>query len=160
TIDQAETNPSLEPFDIHLLQVLFLIRYVEEMRGNVDNLVTLCLDQIDADRLALKKKIEESLARLEKETLISRSGENYLFLTNEERDINKEIKAVELLGGEEEKPLGEIIFDHVLRPKRKPRSAENKMDFYLTRRCDQYPIGNQKDGALLVSVITPLAEDY
>ena len=30
TIDQAETNPSLGPFDIHLLQVLFRIRYVDE----------------------------------------------------------------------------------------------------------------------------------
>ena len=95
TIDQAETNPSLEPFDIQLLQVLFLIRYVEEMKGNVDNLVTLCLEQIDADRLALRRRIEESLGRLEKETLISRNGDDYFFLTNEERDINKEIKAVE-----------------------------------------------------------------
>jgi len=25
---------------------------VDEMKGNVDNLVTLCLDQIDGDRLA------------------------------------------------------------------------------------------------------------
>ena len=33
TIDQAETNPSLEPFDVRLLQVLFLIRYVDEMKG-------------------------------------------------------------------------------------------------------------------------------
>ena len=47
TIDQAGTNTSLEPFDIHLLQVLFLIRYVEEIKGNVDNLVTLCIDRID-----------------------------------------------------------------------------------------------------------------
>ena len=88
--------PSLEPFDIQLLQVLFLIRYVDEMKGNVDNLVTLCLDEIDADRLALRRKIEESLQRLEKETLISRSGDIYFFLTNEERDINREIKNVEL----------------------------------------------------------------
>ena len=94
TIDQAETNASLEPFDIKLLQVLFLIRYVEEIKGNVNNLVTLCIDEIDADRLALRRKIEESLQRLEKETLISRSGENYFFLTNEERDINREIKLV------------------------------------------------------------------
>src|SRR5262245_14380649 len=104
TIDQAETNTSLEqPLDNNLLQVLFLIRYVDEIKGNVDNLVTLCLDQIDADRLALRRKIEDSLARLEKETLISRSGDNYFFLTNEERDINKEIKAVDLLAGEEAK---------------------------------------------------------
>ena len=61
TIDQAESNPGLQPFDIQLLQVLFLIRYVDEIKGNVDNLVTLCLDQIDGDRLSLRRRIEESL---------------------------------------------------------------------------------------------------
>jgi hypothetical protein len=76
------------------------------MKGNVDNLVTLCLDQIDGDRLALRRRIEASLGRLEKETLISRSGDNYFFLTNEERDINKEIKQVDLSSGEEAKAPG------------------------------------------------------
>lgn len=160
TIDQAETNPSLEPFDIQLLQVLFLIRYVDEMKGNVDNLVTLCLDQIDGDRLALRRRIEESLGRLEKETLISRSGDNYFFLTNEERDINKEIKQVDLSSGEEAKLQGEIIFEDVLKGRRKHEFSGNKMLFEFNRRCDGFPIGNQKDGALLVSVITPLADDY
>ena len=126
TIDQAETNPSLEPFDIQLLQVLFLIRYVDEMKGNVDNLVTLCLDQIDGDRLALRHRIEESLGRLEKETLISRSGDNYFFLTNEERDINKEIKQVDLSSGEEAKLQGEIIFEDVLKEQRKHRYSSQQ----------------------------------
>ncbi len=160
TIDQAETNPSLEPFDIQLLQVLFLIRYVDEMKGNVDNLVTLCLDQIDGDRLSLRRRIEESLGRLEKETLISRSGDNYFFLTNEERDINKEIKQVDLSSGEEAKLQGEIIFDDVLKGQRKHKFSGNSMLFDFNRRCDGFPIGNQKDGALLISVITPLADDY
>jgi hypothetical protein len=160
TIDQAETNPSLEPFDIQLLQVLFLIRYVDEMKGNVDNLVTLCLDQIDGDRLALRRRIEESLGRLEKETLISRSGDNYFFLTNEERDINKEIKQVDLSSGEEAKLQGELIFEDVLKGRRKHEYSGNKMLFDFNRRCDQFPVGNQKDGALIVSVITPLADDY
>jgi hypothetical protein len=160
TIDQAETNPSLEPFDIRLLQVLFLIKYVDEMKGNVDNLVTLCLDQIDGDRLALRRRIEECLGRLEKETLISRNGENYFFLTNEERDINKEIKQVDLSSGEEAKLQGEILFEDVLKGQRKHEFTGNKMLFDFNRRCDGFPIGNQKDGALLVSVITPLADDY
>jgi len=160
TIDQAETNPSLEPFDVQLIQVLFLIRYVDEMKGNVDNLVTLCLDQIDGDRLALRRNIEESLGRLEKETLISRSGDNYFFLTNEERDINKEIKQVDLSSGDEAKLLGEIIFEDVLKGQRKHRFSTNKMDFDFNRRCDLFPIGNQKEGVLLVSVISPLADDY
>jgi hypothetical protein len=161
TIDQAADSPSLEPpLDVQLLQVLFLIRYVDEMKGNVDNLVTLCLDQIDGDRLALKRRIEESLQRLERETLISRSGDNYFFLTNEERDINQEIKNVDLSSGEEAKLLGDLIFEEVLRGQRKHRYAANKMDFTFNRFCDGFPAGNRADGALVVSVITPLHDEY
>lgn len=160
TIDQAGSNPSLQPADIKLLQVLFLIRYVEEMKGNVDNLVTLCLDQMDGDRLALRRHIEESLGRLEKETLISRNGDIYTFLTNEERDINKEIKNVDLSGGEQAKLLGEIIFEDVLKGQRKHRFSTNKMDFDFNRRCDHAYVGNPKDSALSVSIITPMADGY
>ena len=160
TIDQAGDNPGLGRFDIRLLQVLFLIRYVEEMKGNVDNLVTLCLDRIDGDRLALRKQIVESLGRLENETLINRSGDVYFFLTNEERDINKEIKQVDLLSGEEAKLLGDLIFEEVLEGRRKHRYSVNSKDFEFNRRCDLFPVGNQREGALLASVITPLADDY
>jgi hypothetical protein len=161
TIDQATENHSLiHPFDSHVLQTLFLIRYVDELKGNVDNLVTLFLEQIDADRLALRKEIVESLQRLEKETLISRSGDNYFFLTNEERDINREIKNVELSGHEEAKLLGEVIFDDVVKGIRKHRFAANKMDFSFNRLCDLHPVGNRVEDGLLVSVITPLADEY
>ena len=160
TIDQAETNPSLEPFDIKLLQVLFLIRYVEEIKGNVNNLVTLCIDEIDADRLALRRKIEESLQRLEKETLISRSGDNYFFLTNEERDINREIKSVDLSSGEEAKLLGELIFDDVLKGNRKHRYAVNGKDFPFNCLCDLHPVGRRVENGLVISVVSPMGDDY
>ena len=160
TIDQARDNASLEDFDTKLLEVLFLIRYVDEVKGNVDNLVTLCLDQIDTDRLALRKTIEASLQRLERETLISRSGDTYFFLTSEERDINREIKNVELNAAEEAKLVGELIFDEVLEDKRKHRFSANKMDFSFNRICDARPVGNRIEGGLGVSIITPLAEDY
>ena len=106
TIEQAADNPSLHEFDVFILQTLFMIRYIDEIKGSVDNLVTLCIDNIDADKLALRKKLEESLHRLEKETLIGRSGENYFFLTNEEQDVSREIKNVELDFGAESRLLG------------------------------------------------------
>ena len=80
----------------------------------MDNLVTLCITEIDTDRLALRRTIEASLQRLEKETLISRSGDVYFFLTNEERDINRDIKNVELNGGEDVKLLGELHLQRCL----------------------------------------------
>jgi hypothetical protein len=160
TIDQAGENPSLMPFDIRLLQVLFLIRYVEEIKSNVDNLVTLCIDQIDADKLALRRQIEESLGRLEKETLISRNGDLYFFLTNEERDISREIKGTDLASGEEATTLGDIIFCDVLKTKWKHRYSVNKMDFSFVGIVDMHPIGRRMEGNLVVSVISPLADDY
>lgn len=160
TIEQAGEDPDLEPFDIKLLQVLFLIRYVEEIKGNVDNLVTLCLDEIDADRLALRRQIEASLQRLENRFLISRSGDNYFFLTNEERDVSREIKSVELSSSEEAKLLGDLIFEDILKGVRKHRYSKNKMDFSFTRMCDMYPVGSQVEGGLVVSVVSPLSDDY
>ncbi len=151
TIDQAKDNASLEDFDTRLLEVLFLIRYVDEVKGNVDNLVTLCLDQIDADRLALRKTIEASLQRLERETLVNRSGDTYFFLTSEERDINREIKNVELGSAEEAKLVGELVFEDVLKGHRKHRFSANKMDFSFNRVCDAHPVGNRTEGALMPS---------
>ena len=160
TIDQARDNASLEDFDTKLLEVLFLIRYIDEVKGNVDNLVTLCLEHIDADRLALRKTIEASLQRLERETLVNRSGDTYFFLTSEERDINREIKNVELSTAEEAKFVGELVFDDVLKGQRKHRFSINKMDSSFNRICDAHPVGNRIEGGLVVSIMTPLADDY
>jgi hypothetical protein len=159
TIDQAANNPSLEAFDIRVLQVLFLIRYVDEMKSNVDNLVTLCIDQIDADKLALRQRIEDSLGRLEKETLINRNGDLYFFLTNEERDVSREIKGTDLASSEEANLLGGIIFNDILKTKWKHRYSVNKMDFGFIGIVDMCPITRRVEGSLVVSVISPLFED-
>ena len=120
----------------------------------------LCLDQIDADRLALRKTIEASLQRLERETLVNRSGDTYFFLTSEERDINREIKNVELSSAEGARFVGELVFDDVLKGQRKHRFSTNKMDFSFNRTCDAHPVGNRTEGGLLVSIVTPLVDNY
>ncbi|MDB9704334.1 BREX system P-loop protein BrxC [Rhodospirillales bacterium] len=159
-IQSVDTNPSLEPFDAQVLKTLFLIRYVDEITGNVENLITLFIDHIDANRRDLRDKIEASLQRLEGQTLVSRNGEDYFFLTNEERDINREIKDVDLNTSEEVKFLGELIYDDILKDLRKYRYPINNKDFDVTRLCDLHPYGNKTDGSLILSVITPMADDY
>lgn len=160
TIDQA-IERDLEEFDVEILRVLFLVRYVDEFKASVDNLVTLCIDEIDADRLALRRKVEESLLRLERETLISRNGEDYFFLTNEERDITREIKNEELSGNAEAQKLGELIFNGVLKGNNKHRYAPNKKDFGFNRYCDAYPIGQiMQANDLIVSMLSPLNDEY
>ena len=160
TIDNAISNDKLEEFDVLVLKTLFLIRYVDEIRGNVDNLVTLFIDRIDADRLALRRQIEASLQRLEKETLVGRNGDDFFFLTNEERDISREIKDVDLNSAEEAKFLGELVFEDVLKGIRKHRFPDNNKDFGINRLCDLHPHGIRTDGDLVLSLVTPLADEY
>ena len=58
-----------------MLRTLFMIRYVDLIKGTLDNLVTLSIEKIDDDKLALRKRIEESLQRLEKESSDERFNE-------------------------------------------------------------------------------------
>ena len=160
TVDQATEDPSLEPFDVQLLRALFLIRYVDIIRPSIDNLVTLCIDQVDTDRLALKRKIEESLTRLEKQTLINRNGDLFFFLTNEERDVSKEIKNVELGSGEDIKFLSDLIFDEVLKGDNKHRYQLNKRDYGFNRVCDGRYHGGKVDQELSIEIVSPLHDEY
>jgi hypothetical protein len=76
SIDEAPGNAALEAYDINLLKGMFLIRYIPDIvKPNVDNLATLCVNEVDADKLALKRRIQESLARLEQQRLVSRNGD-------------------------------------------------------------------------------------
>jgi len=160
TIDQARDNHALQEFDTTVLKVLFLIRYVDELPGNVDNLVTLCIDEIDADKLALRKKIEGSLERLEGETLIARNGDLYFFLTNEERDIGREIKNQSIPSGAEERELGKLLFEDLLGDIRKHSYSVTGRDFTFTRMCDDHPVGHKIEGSLEVAFVSPLGDRY
>ena len=157
TIEQAAET--LSEYDVFMLQVLFMIRYIDEVKGSIDNLVTLCIDNIDADRFVLRKKIEESLHRLERETLIGRSGENFFFLTNEEQDVSREIKNVELDFSAESRQFAEILFADIYKDMKKHRYIKTGKDFSINRMCDKYPFSSRIEQGLTVSVITPFYED-
>ena len=159
-IARVDNIPDRSPFDSRVLKTLFLIRYVEEVPANIDNLVTFFVDEVDADKRALRSSIEESLLRLERDTLISRNGDLYFFLTNEERDINKEIKDQDYSQTDLHRLLGEVIFEDVLKDLRRYRFAGNGKDFDLSRMIDLAPVGNRSEGSLTLSVLTPLAPDF
>ena len=161
SITQAADNPGLKsPFDIQVLQTLFLIRYVETIKPNLDNLVTLFIDKVDADRLSIKKNLQEALARLERENLINRSGDHFFFLTDEEREVAREIKAVEIASADETRVLSELIFDDLLKGKNKHRYTEYHRDYPFHRICDSHLFGSKGQADLCLEIITPLADNY
>lgn len=112
-IINAEKNDKLNEFDVEVLKLLFLVKYVKEMKANINNLSTLLVDSIDVSHRELMFKVQESLKNLIKETLVQENGEEYIFLTNDEQDINKEIKNMNVDTGEIIQKVGEIIFDDI-----------------------------------------------
>ena len=160
-IDQAGDNRALQlPGDLDLLKALFLIRYVAEvLKPTLDNLATLSLDRIDADKLALKRRLQASLERLEAEKLVSRNGDQWFFLTNEERDVAREIGHVEVSAAEKARLLGEMVFDEVLAGQTRVRHRDTKGDYDFNRLLDGAPY-KAAHHVLSVEVLTPLGDDY
>ncbi|GEM49168.1 BREX system P-loop protein BrxC [Deinococcus cellulosilyticus] len=151
-IEGAKQNSKLKSLDVDLLKTLFLIKYVKEIKGTVENLTTLSLSHIDQVRLDLKKQVEAALLRLEKETLISRNGEEYSFLTNEEQDVGREIKQVDVTSGEITQELQSILWDSIFTQKQ--IKVDNRPGYPFTRKVDGLNHG-QVAGDFSLHVITP-----
>ena len=113
TIDHAKANDRLNDQDIKLLETLFLIKHIKEIKSNVDNLTVLSICNIDEDKLQLKKNIIESLDKLKAETLIHQSDDCYYFLTNEEQEINKEIKNQDVDRHSVRDDIFNIVYDDI-----------------------------------------------
>ena len=112
-IIHAEKNDNLDEFDVEVLKLLFLIKYVKEIKSNIENLSTLLVDNIDTQKKEIKDKVQNSLNKLIRETLVQKNGDEYIFLTNDEQDVNKEIKNMQIDAGEITQKVGEIIFDDI-----------------------------------------------
>ncbi|ADP11611.1 conserved uncharacterized protein [Erwinia sp. Ejp617] len=159
TITQACQNGILDEFDGNLLKTLFLIRYVDVLKSTLDNLVTLSIDKIDTDKVELRRCVEKSLNKLEREMLIARVEDKHVFLTNEEKEIENEIRNVEVDFSAINKKLASIIFDDILK-NRKYRYPANKQDFDISRFLNGHPLDGAMLNDLVVKILTPKDPTY
>ncbi len=114
SIQLAEKNLGDE-FAVRVLKSLFLVKYVKEFKPTVRNISILLLSRFDVDQTEQRRRIEEALSLLERQTLVQRNGEVYEFLTNEEKDVEAEIKAIIIDATEIEQRLDELAFGNILR---------------------------------------------
>src|SRR5699024_504060 len=154
-IIQAGNNERLEAYDIDVLKLLFLIKYVKELPANLENIATLMVDHIDTDKLDLKKKIEKSLTRLIGQTLIQKNGDEYIFLTNDEQDVNREIKNMHVDTSTVIQKIGEEIFSGIYKDRKYRYSAKHHFSFNAF--IDDRPINTQSSD-IGIRVLTPYAD--
>lgn len=154
-IIQAEKHLD-NPFAIRLLKALFLVKYIKEFKPTVRNLCVLMLDGFNQDLPALRKRVEEALNLLEQQTYVQRNGELYEYLTDEEKDVEQEIKNTEVESSDVAAELEKIVFDHVIK-QRKIRYDENGQDYPFSRKLDDRLHGREYE--LAIHVISPFHEN-
>lgn len=158
-IDRAESaaqaGNGLKKQDVDVLKLLFLIRYVDGIASNIENLSTLMISDIHADKITIRRALQESLDRLVHENYASRNGETYLFLTDDEQDINREIRNIIVDQSEVIHMIGQAVFAD-LYPGNKFR-YKNRYDFPYDRMVDNAIVG-QPSSDIKLRLIT-LASD-
>jgi hypothetical protein len=152
----AERNLT-NPLAVRLLKSLFLVKYVREFKSTIRNLCILMLDHFDKELHKLEEDVQEALNILESQVYIQRNGEEYEFLTDEEKDVEQEIKNTDIDTQEVAEQLSKLIFDEVLKLK-KLRFEDTKHDYAFTRKLDDRIAGREHE--LSIHVISPFHDDF
>lgn len=153
-IIQAETHLE-NPFAVKLLKALFLVKYVKQFKATVRNLSVLMYRKFDQDIAELQKSVEEALNLLEQQTYIQRNGDLYEYLTDEEKDVEKEIKNTEIQDSAVMSELETMIFDATIGT-RKIRYEQNKKDYDYAKKLDDLRYGREHE--LAIHIISPFHE--
>lgn len=147
----AERNLG-DAFAVRVLKALFLVKYVRPFKATARNICVLMQGAFGEDQARLRSAVEEALDLLEQQTYIQRNGETYEFLTDEEKDVEQEIKAVEIDMTEIAREFEELVFEGVVR-NRKIRHAGTGYEYPFSRRLDDRLSGREHE--LSINVITP-----
>lgn len=152
----ADNQDGIEQYDVSILKLLYLVRYVDDVRANLDNITVLMCDDIRADKITMRRTIQQSLDRLVSQNYISRAGDTYTFLTDDEQDIAREIRNTPVNSAMVTDAIGDIIFNKLYMSK---KFRYGKYDFPYDRQIDETPIG-QLSGNIMLQFITVASEIY
>ena len=124
-IISAERNiGNKNPLAVKLLKILLLVKYVPQFKSTPENLTTLLIDGFNVNLKKLRQDVQTALNRLETETYIQKAGDRYEYLTDEEKDVEREIKNTDCPRSEVEKELEKLIFEEIF-VERKIQFREN-----------------------------------
>lgn len=160
-LDNTLINPEGEEdcFHVNVLKTLFMIKYVKEITANADNITSLLTDYIDTNRLELKKKVDESLQVLVRQMLVQKNGDIYVFLTNEEQEINREIESQHVEMVDVIALISELIFDDIYSESKYRYSAHHgRYTFPFKQFVDDKLHRSNQNCDIGLSVLTPNAQ--
>jgi len=160
-IDRCQTavinGDGMEQYDVEVLKLLYLIRYVDDVKSNLDNIAVLMVDNIQVDKIKSRQIIQASLDRLVQNNYVAKNGEIYTFLTDDEQDIAREIRDTPVDSASIIQSIGKTILGNIYQTK-KFRYGD-KYDFVFDKKVDEAYVG-QPTGSICLRFITNASEIY
>ena len=161
-LDNDYLNPNREDecFTVNVLKTLFMIKYVKEIKANLENITSLMVTSINDDRMALMGKVEDALKLLIRQTLVQKNGDIYVFLTDEEQEIHRAIEAQNVDLGEVIAKVSEMIFDGIYDEKKYRYPAFNgRYAFAFNQIVDDKPYKANQSHDITLKILTPDSDE-
>lgn len=158
----SEINPHDEEdcFNVNVLKALFMIKYIDAVSANAENITSLMVSDISNDRIILKKKVEDALAVLDKQLLIQKNGIYYVFLTDEEQEINREIENQNVETAEVVSKISELLFEDIYSEKKyRHPNFNGRYNFPFNQFVNDRPYKANQNYDIGLRILTP-GHDY
>ena len=113
------------------------------------------IDDIRTDKIALRTSVTESLERLLSQNYISRNGDTYAFLTDEEQDIAIDIRNTVVDSAQVTASIAQTVFGEIYPAK---KFKYGKYDFAYDQYVDE-TLNGSASGGMRLRIVT-VASDY
>jgi len=145
-VTAAHNGHGVQTQDVDVLKLLYLVRYIDDIKATLDNLVILMADDIRADKVTLREAVRDSLDRLMSQNYIGRTGDAYNFLTDEEQDIQREIKNTPVDTSSIVERIAYMVYGDIYTTK---KFRHDKYDFAFDQMVDGVAVGAMTGGMRL-----------
>lgn len=152
----ADNHDGIEPQDVAVLKLLYLVRYIDDIKANIDNIATLMVDDIRTDKIALRASVTASLERLQSQNYVSRNGDTYAFLTDEEQDVAVDIKNTVVDSAQITQSIAQTVFGEIYPAK---KFKLGRYDFSYDQYIDE-TLNGSASGGIRLRVITVASDHY
>ena len=152
----ADNHDGIEPQDVAVLKLLYLVRYIDDIKANIDNIATLMVDDIRTDKIALRASVTASLERLQSQNYVSRNGDTYAFLTDEEQDVAVDIKNTVVDSAQITQSIAQTVFGEIYPAK---KFKHGRYDFAYDQYIDE-TLNGSASGGIRLRVITVASDHY
>lgn len=152
----ADNHDGIEPQDVAVLKLLYLVRYIDDIKANVDNIATLMVDDIRTDKIALRASVTTSLERLQSQNYVSRNGDTYSFLTDEEQDVAVDIKNTVVDSAQITQSIAQTVFGEIYPAK---KFKHGRYDFPYDQYIDE-TLNGSSSGGIRLRIVTVASDHY